>query len=422
MLPNWLLDLLLDLSKCTNSQTQKNGLLNYNLFNIFAFDKLLEELWKRNRRGDYYDMSNPKKIFDDKLLDLLREFDYLICNGGLPGYDKINKMFNPPGISVPPGTSDQTIADIIAIIEPANNGLDWITPSGPGGDTDPNRGREGLIDTAWVDDGYTNLPPGTLPGTHIDLTPPGMVDPNKNADGNGGSGGDGTLNGGDKSSELDPNDNNGNDRGNGNGNGDGSLNGNNGDGNGNNGRGEGNGPITIKNPLGNIPIKVYEDIDKHQRAFKCFVPQFFIETYTPYPLENEPPLVITPKRIENIRRVHDEILLPIFNYYYGPDATPSCQIRIVLALGTYQHCNLYGGNAFSKHMTGEAVDFTMVGITYETLIKDIKEGKIDINFGYIAPTNGIHITLPFEFEGLEVRNMIVDSPHNGLGSLTVEFL
>ena len=121
MLPGWLMDFLLDLSKCTNSQSQKNGLSNFNELVIYAGKEMFDKLDEMDRNEDYYDLDSPDKIFKDNLEKLINDFDYLICNGGSKDISDLNDKYNNNdgsggGNKYPPGLSDEDkdkIRDII---------------------------------------------------------------------------------------------------------------------------------------------------------------------------------------------------------------------------------------------------------------------------------------------------------------------
>lgn len=176
------------------------------------------------------------------------------------------------------------------------------------------------------------------------------------------------------------------------------------------------------NPLSRIPINELENIELNKRKFICFDPVFDIDNYTFF--ENNDKPLLTRQKIENIRRVHNELLLPIYRYYYGEsDNVSACQIKVIYGIGSVSGIRgMIGGSSFSKHISGEAVDFLMSGIDVWDLVDDIRKGLIKINFGVLATVNGIHITLPYTFENMEVRGMILTSPKKDRNSLKVDFI
>ena len=382
-LPGWLIDFLLDLSKCVNSQSQKNGLSNFNELVIYAGKELFDKLDEKDRNGDYYDLETPDKLFKEGLEKIINDFDYLICNGGSKDISDLDDKYNNNdgkggGNKYPPGLSDEDKDKIRNILD-ENNGYN-------DNKSDPNDTGNIIII-----DGNGNGGNGSGSGN------------GGNGSGNGNGDGDGSGNGG-----------NG-----GNGNGDGE-----GGGKGddddyfNNGKGKGDGE---GNPIINIPNDEILNIDLTRKIYKCFDPVFHLENYVFS--SNGNLLFLTNKRKQMCKRIHNEILLPIFKHYYGENAPATCQLRIAFVLGSLTDIReIVGGNVFSKHLQGEAVDFTMVGVDPQTLLADIKSGALKIRFGVLILVNGVHITLPSTFEGLEVEGVILSSPKKSRDSLEIEFI
>jgi len=382
-LPGWLMDFLLDLSKCTNSQSQKNGLANFNELTIFAGKELFDKLDEKDRNGDYYDLETPDKIFKDNLEKIINDFDYLICNGGSKDIKDLDDKYNNNdgnggGNKYPPGLSDEDKDKIRDILDD-NNGYN-------DNKSDPNDTDNIII----IDTG--------------------------DGGGSGDNSGNGNGNGGNNGSDGD-----GSGNGNGNGNGDGSGNGGGSTDdddyfNGRGGKGDGEG-----NPIINIPNEEIKNIDLTKKIYKCFDPVFNLENYVFSSTGNL--LFLTNRRKQMVKRIHNELLLPIFKHYYGENAPATCQLRIAFALGSLQDIQeIIGGNVFSKHLQGEAVDFSMVGVDPQKFLADIKSGELKLRFGVLILVNGIHITLPSTFDGLEVEGVILSSPKKSRDSLEVEFL
>lgn len=382
-LPGWLMDFLLDLTKCTNSQSQKNGLANFNELTIFAGKELFDKLDEKDRNGDYYDLETPDKIFKDNLEKIINDFDYLICNGGSKDIKDLDDKYNNNdgnggGNKYPPGLSDEDKDKIRDILDD-NNGYN-------DNKSDPNDTDNIII----IDTG--------------------------DGGGNGDNSGNGNGNGGNNGGDGD-----GSGNGNGNGNGDGSGNGGGSTDdddyfNGGGGKGDGEG-----NPIINIPNEEIKNIDLTKKIYKCFDPVFHLENYVFSSTGNL--LFLTNRRKQMVKRIHNELLLPIFKHYYGENAPATCQLRIAFALGSLQDIQeIIGGNVFSKHLQGEAVDFSMVGVDPQKFLADIKSGVLKLRFGVLILVNGIHITLPSTFDGLEVEGVILSSPKKSRDSLEVEFL
>ena len=273
MLPGWLMDFLLDLSKCNNSQSQKNGLANFNELVIFAGKELFDKLDEKDRNGDYYDLETPDKIFKENLEKLINDFDYLICNGGSKDIKDLDDKYNNNdgnggGNKYPPGLTDEDKDKIRDILD-NNNGYE-------DNKSDPND-----TDNIIVIEGGGNGSDGNGNG-------------NGSGSGNGNGDGDGSGNG----------------NGNGNGDGDGSSGGRGDDDdyfNGGNGKGDGEG-----NPIINIPNDEIINIDITRKIYKCFDPVFHLENYV-YS-SNGNLLFLTNRRKQQVKKVHNELLLPIFKH------------------------------------------------------------------------------------------------------------
>lgn len=171
-----------------------------------------------------------------------------------------------------------------------------------------------------------------------------------------------------------------------------------------------------------ISMEEIDNIDLGRKVFKCFKKEFDTNNYIIESKLIRPP-VITSNKILNLKRLHDEILTPIFNYYYGDLPASICGMKIVNGLLSEQGVySLAAGSIVSKHITGEAVDFVMSSIDPDVLIRDIKDKKINIQFGVLTQSNGVHITLPYVFNGYEIKNMIIDSPKRSSDFIDIDFL
>lgn len=380
-LPLECINFLLDLSKCTNSQSQRNGLANFNALNIFAASSLIKRINEMDRNGDRYDLSTVNKNISSQLPNIMSDFDELTCSGrGQELIDLDNKYNSGNGGNgsnmFPPELSDADKDKILELLDKNNNYNDSMLSGGSGGKG--NNGSSG----------------GNGIGTGNGSTSSGS---GSNNSGNGGSLGNNNLNNTAiiKDSSLNNGDN----------------------------------KDTIYddtfsnsgNVLVNIPDDELTKLEYTKKFFTCFKPVFDVNDYL-FLDKRERPL-LTSDKIKNLKRVHNELLLPIYNHYYGVDSNPSCQIKIIFALGSLKNTIVdAGGSSFSRHLRGEAVDFTMVGVSAEKLINDLKSGVLRLNFGVLAATNGTHLTLPYTFEDLDVRGMILSSPKQSTNSLNIEFI
>ena len=98
LIPKWLMDFLLDLGNCINNQTQKNALSNFKELCVYMAKELFDILDKMNDAGDFFDLSDPLKIFKKHLKDLIDGFNDRLCNGGFKDIeDLLNKYLNNKG-------------------------------------------------------------------------------------------------------------------------------------------------------------------------------------------------------------------------------------------------------------------------------------------------------------------------------------
>jgi hypothetical protein len=177
-----------------------------------------------------------------------------------------------------------------------------------------------------------------------------------------------------------------------------------------------------KSFLTNIPNDELENVNINSGYYKCFKPNFNLDSYITQSDFYKPP-IITQEKINNLKRLHNEVLLPIYRFYYPNQPDDSCVIKIIFGLTSLETTkrNVYG-SIVSKHLSGEAVDFTMNGIDSSKVISDIREGKLNIVFGTLYASNGLHVTLPYVSEGYEVKGVIIDSPTSNSNYITLEFI
>jgi predicted transcriptional regulator len=406
LLPSWLADLMTDMMSCTNNGTRRTGLANFNALNVYALKKLVDDLYAKDRTNQPYDLSHvTAKGSRDLLIQAIDEFDKLKCDGKGTELDDLWNQYGGGSLpAFPPTLTDAqkgAIADDLANNDNfirdqngngknnggsttnagkptggSNNSSSGSSTNGNGSNTNGSGGGggssgPGLGDMFPIDSGYNN-------GKDADGNPLDDIFPN-----NGSNGGSGSI--------------------------------------GNIGTKAGGNISTGANILPNIPDDDLLNLTFDSSHYKCFVPDFDLNNYL-FMSKTSVPLITQDKK-DNIRKIHDSILLPIYNYYYGASAPPVCQIHIIFGL-----CDLkmttseVGGSSFSMHLRGMAVDFSLVGIDSNRLVSDIKSGALDINFGVLSLTNGIHITLPYTFEGHDVSKVVLSSPKNSSQSLEVEFL
>jgi hypothetical protein len=388
LLPEWLMNFLLDISKCANNQTQKNALANFKELVVYMAKELFDILDKMDKAGDFFDLSDPLKIFEKNLSKLLDKFNNQLCNGGFKDIEDLLRdklkgkdgQFNNSGY--PTDLSDKDKNYIRDLLDENNNYNDSKTNPL---DKDNNITLDDRFD--YKDGTNPFYPPKSGNGNSGDIF---------NQGGGGGDPNSSNVLGRDKDglNQDDPfykgsKDNN----------------------SGSNG-----------SFLDFIDEESIMKLNLGNTIYKCFDPVFNLENYL-FIGEDGSKLFVSKDRATKLRKLHDEILLPIFKHYYGETAPATCQMRISFGLGSlFDTVIRPAGSSFSRHLRGEAVDFSMVGVEPSQLYKDLKNGELTIPFGVFTLINGMHITLPYNFEGYEVKGVLMSSPYMSKTSLELEFV
>lgn len=149
--------------------------------------------------------------------------------------------------------------------------------------------------------------------------------------------------------------------------------------------------------------------DKIIRA-KCFSKIFILSNYL-VPYDDKDLALVTDFKIQNLKKIHNNILLPIYKYYFGDEPDSTCRMRIMGGLTSMMTAIKYlGASTGTRHVYGDTVNFSLVGVSTDQIAKDIASKKINIEFGAMALVNGVYITLPYIYENSEVRGIIMESP------------
>jgi hypothetical protein len=100
------------------------------------------------------------------------------------------------------------------------------------------------------------------------------------------------------------------------------------------------------------------------------------------------------------KRLHNDVVLPCASYYkqiiYGDANYPTRlgQIRYGIIPETTVTRNLRG-SASSRHLLGQAVNFSINSVSDAKVVEDLEQGRITAYYGTLALTSGIHASLPF---------------------------
>ena len=113
------------------------------------------------------------------------------------------------------------------------------------------------------------------------------------------------------------------------------------------------------------------------------------------------------------KRLHNDVVLPAATYYkrilYGDPNYPVRLGQILYGIVPQQTVTeeLRGGPT-SRHLLGQAGNFRINGIESAKVVEDIVSGAIRCEYGTIALTAAIHVSLPYyAANGQTVRNMLL---------------
>lgn len=113
------------------------------------------------------------------------------------------------------------------------------------------------------------------------------------------------------------------------------------------------------------------------------------------------------------KRLHNDVVLPAATYYkrilYGDPNYPVRLGQILYGIVPQQTVTeeLRGGPT-SRHLLGQAGNFRINGIESAKVVEDIVSGAIRCEYGTIALTAAIHVSLPYyAANGQIVRNMLL---------------
>jgi hypothetical protein len=111
------------------------------------------------------------------------------------------------------------------------------------------------------------------------------------------------------------------------------------------------------------------------------------------------------------KRLHNEIVVPVAAHYkrilHGDPNYPLRIGKILCGIITPEDVrNVLKGGATSRHLIGQAVNFSIEGVDDSRVVDDIANGIISVDYGTLALTTGVHATLPFyAANGQMVRRM-----------------
>jgi hypothetical protein len=107
------------------------------------------------------------------------------------------------------------------------------------------------------------------------------------------------------------------------------------------------------------------------------------------------------------KRLHNDVIIPVTSYYkgilYGDKNYKTRLGNILYGIVANQVVTqeLRGGPP-SRHLLGQAVNFSVTGVESQRVANDLDSGAIAADYGTLALTAGIHVALPFYASNGEV--------------------
>lgn len=125
--------------------------------------------------------------------------------------------------------------------------------------------------------------------------------------------------------------------------------------------------------------------------------------------------------------IHNSIIIPVARYYkgliYGDHDYPVRISQIVYGIVPNEVItNELRGSVVSRHRLGQAVNFRILGVEDARIVDDLTNGSIDVDFGTVAVSAGVHISLPFAAaNGQMVHKLRLWSDNSVPGFIGYEF-
>lgn len=153
--------------------------------------------------------------------------------------------------------------------------------------------------------------------------------------------------------------------------------------------------------------------------YLCNDSNFVLENWIDMP---NAPLIAD--RINNLKRLHKEVLIPIVNYYKAKSddkfIKDFCILKILTGLSTDLRLATTPVGEISHHYIGKAVNFRLIGIDDEVIIDDLINKRLPVNVGAFGNPNGVFVTLPYEVNGTRIENLHIFK--DSYGNLTYNFI
>lgn len=112
------------------------------------------------------------------------------------------------------------------------------------------------------------------------------------------------------------------------------------------------------------------------------------------------------------KRLHNDVILPCARYYkklmYGDPEYPTRVGQVLYGIVSPKIAkNELSVGPTSRHLLGQAVNFSIVGVDHARVVEDISARNIEAYPGTYALTAGVHASLPFVINGVTVSHLLL---------------
>jgi hypothetical protein len=132
------------------------------------------------------------------------------------------------------------------------------------------------------------------------------------------------------------------------------------------------------------------------------------------------------QQLASAKRLYQDVVLPCARYYkhivYGSEDYPVRLAQILYGIVSAQTIRgtLRAGPK-SRHLLGQAVNFSIQGIEDVRVVDDITAGHIKVNVGTYGATTGVYASLPFELDGQLITRLLLHRDPDVPGAIGYQF-
>ena len=123
--------------------------------------------------------------------------------------------------------------------------------------------------------------------------------------------------------------------------------------------------------------------------------------------------MLMPYQVDGARQLYAQVVSPCARYYkgllFGSASAPVRIARVLYGIVPRRVVRAeLGGGPSSRHLLGEAVNFTLGGVPDSRVVADLAAGVIPgVTVGTFGETAGIHASLPFDAGGQRVERLLL---------------